>query len=250
MTQCTDLQGPAKKSSSPKPRASVKTRILVVDDERDIVDLLKYNLAKEGFDVLPAHNGREALEKASVVPDLVILDVMMPVLDGFETCKALKRDPRTASIPILFLTASSSEVDEITGLELGADDYIQKPISPRKLVARVKAILRRKERLREPAAENEVIRVGNLEINRSGYTVRVGKEEVFFPRKEFELLALLASHPGKVYSRDMVLQAIWGSDVVVIDRTIDVHIRKIREKLGDFAPMIETIKGVGYRFRE
>jgi two-component system alkaline phosphatase synthesis response regulator PhoP len=228
----------------------VKTRILVVDDERDIVDLLKYNLVKEGFDVIPAYNGQEAIQKAAAVPDLVILDVMMPVLDGFEACKALKRNPVTSSIPILFLTASSSEADEIQGLELGADDYIQKPISPRKLVARVKAIMRRKDKGREATGEAGVIRAGRLEINRSTYTVRVGKEEVFFPKKEFEVLALLTSHPGKVYSRDMLLQAIWGSDVVVIDRTIDVHIRKIREKLGDEAPMIETIKGVGYRFRD
>jgi two-component system alkaline phosphatase synthesis response regulator PhoP len=227
----------------------VKKRILVVDDERDIVDLLKYNLAKEGYEVFPAYNGQEALEKAVTAPDLVILDVMMPVLDGFETCKALKSDSRTSGIPVLFLTASSSEVDEILGLELGADDYIQKPISPRKLVARVKAIFRRKDH-HDEAAEPAIIRVGHLEINRSTFTVRIGKKEVFFPRKEFELLALLSSNPGKVFSREMLLQTIWGSDVVVIDRTIDVHIRKIREKLGDDAASIETIKGVGYRFRD
>jgi len=228
----------------------VKKRILVVDDERDIVDLLRYNLAKEGYDVIPAYNGKEALEKAASVPDLVILDVMMPILDGFETCKKLKSDPRTSSVPILFLTASASEVDEVLGLELGADDYIRKPISPRKLVARVKAIIRRSGQTPDEAAEPPVIRTGSLEINRTAFTVRIGKKEVFFPRKEFELLALLASNPGKVFSREMLLKSIWGSDVVVIDRTIDVHIRKIREKLGEEAPAIETIKGVGYKYRE
>jgi two-component system alkaline phosphatase synthesis response regulator PhoP len=228
----------------------VKKRILVVDDERDIVDLLRYNLLKEGYEVIAAFNGKEALEKAAHHPDLVILDVMMPVLDGFETCKKLKSDPRTSAVPVLFLTASSSEVDEVVGLELGADDYIQKPISPRKLVARVKAVLRRSGHSRDETGGPSVIRAGRLEIDRSAFTVQIGKKEVFFPRKEFELLALLASSPGKVFSREMLLQSIWGSDVVVIDRTIDVHIRKIREKLGEDASSIETIKGVGYKFRE
>lgn len=228
----------------------MKKRILVVDDERDIVDLLKYNLAKEGYEVVTAYNGKEAIEKATHPPDLVILDVMMPVLDGFETCKKLKSDPRTAHVPVLFLTASSSEVDEVLGLELGADDYIQKPISPRKLVARVKAVLRRSGSNQDETAGPPVIRAGRLEINRTTFTVRIARKEVFFPRKEFELLALLASSPGKVFSREMLLQSIWGSDVVVIDRTIDVHIRKIREKLGEDAPSIETIKGVGYKFRD
>jgi two-component system alkaline phosphatase synthesis response regulator PhoP len=223
--------------------------ILVVDDERDIVDLIRYNLTKEGYAVSAAHNGREALEKADAKTDLVILDLMMPVLDGFETCKRLKSVPATSSIPVIFLTARSSEVDEVVGLELGADDYIQKPISPRKLVARVKAVLRRREQHGEDASEVPTIRIGRLEIDRRSYTVRHGKKEVFFPRKEFEILALLAAHPGKVYSREMLLNAIWGSDVVVIDRTVDVHIRKIREKLGDDAEAIETIKGVGYRYR-
>lgn len=228
----------------------MKKRILVVDDERDIVDLLRYNLVKEGFDVATAFNGKEALEKAASPPDLVLLDVMMPVMDGFEVCKRLKSDLRTTSIPILFLTASSSEVDEVLGLELGADDYIQKPISPRKLVARVKAALRRTVHSSEEKGDPPVIRSGRLEINRSTFTVRIGKKEVFFPRKEFEILSLLAANPGKVYSRDMLLQSIWGTDVVVIDRTIDVHIRKIREKLGDDDATIETIKGVGYRLKE
>ena len=228
----------------------MKKRILVVDDERDIVELLRYNLAKEGYDVATAHTGKEALEKVASLPDLILLDVMMPVMDGFETCKRLKSDPRTTSIPVLFLTASANEVDEVLGLELGAEDYIQKPISPRKLVARIKTALRRPVHASSEKSELPVIKSGRLEIDRAGITVRIGKKEVFFPRKEFEILALLAAHPGKVFSRDMLLQSIWGSDVVVIDRTIDVHIRKIREKLGDDASAIETIKGVGYRFKE
>jgi two-component system, OmpR family, alkaline phosphatase synthesis response regulator PhoP len=226
----------------------LKKKVLVVDDERDIVDLLRYNLSKEGYDVIAAHNGKEALEKAAFDPDLVILDVMMPILDGFETCKRLKSDPRTSQIPVIFLTASSSEVDEVLGLELGADDYIQKPISPRKLVARVRALFRRTESTGEETPEPALIKVDRLEINRSTYTVRLGKKEIFFPKKEFQILALLASNRGKVYSREMLLNTIWGTEVVVIDRTVDVHIRKIREKLGD--EVIETVKGVGYRYRE
>jgi len=226
----------------------VKKRVLVVDDERDIVDLLRYNLSKEGYEVIVAYNGMEALEKASSRPDLVILDVMMPLLDGFETCKRLKSDPLTSQTPLIFLTASSSEVDEVLGLELGADDYIQKPISPRKLVARVRALFRRAESAGEETPESALIRVDRLEINRSNYTVRLGKKEIFFPKKEFQILALLASNRGKVFSREMLLNTIWGTEVVVIDRTVDVHIRKIREKLGD--DVIETVKGVGYRYRE
>lgn len=226
----------------------MKKRILVVDDERDIVDLLRYNLTQEGFDVAAAYNGKEALEKASQVPDLIVLDLMMPVLDGFDTCKRLKADPKTARIPLIFLTASSSEVDEVVGLELGADDYIQKPISPRKLVARVKTALRRAE---QGGVEGEqVIRVGRIEINTANYTVRLGKREIFFPKKEFEILAVLAQSRGKVFSRDALLNMIWGQEVVVVDRTIDVHIRKIREKLAEEGAHIETVKGVGYRFRE
>lgn len=227
----------------------MKKRILVVDDERDIVDLVSYNLAKEGYKVVSAFNGKEALEKADSV-DLVILDLMMPVMDGFETCRHLKAEPSTAGIPVIFLTARSGEVDEVLGLELGADDYIQKPISTRKLVARVKAVFRRNERLADTQTNASIIRAGSLEINKSNYTVRLEKKELAFPKKEFELLFLLASNRGKVFSREMLLNSIWGSDVFVIDRTVDVHIRKIREKLNDEAASIETVKGVGYRFRE
>lgn len=228
----------------------MKKKVLVVDDEKDIVELLRYNLVKEGYDVIVAYNGEQALEKAVGGPDLILLDLMMPVLDGFETCKRLKNEPATSQIPVVFLTARAGEVDEVLGLELGADDYIQKPISPRKLVARVKAILRRAEAVPEEATDSGVIRAGRLEINRSNYTVRLGKKEIVFPKKEFEILVTLVGHRGKVFSREMLLNAIWGSNVIVVDRTIDVHIRKIREKLGDDGELIETIKGVGYRYRE
>jgi two-component system alkaline phosphatase synthesis response regulator PhoP len=231
------------------PAASAK-RILVVDDEKDIVDLIRYNLAKEGYEVLTAANGEEALKRAAGGPDIIILDLMMPVLDGFETCRRLKSDPRTSKIPIMFLTARSSEIDEVVGLELGADDYIQKPISPRKLVARVKTLLRRAETTQAESPDRPLIHAGNLEINRPNHSVRLSGREVIFPRKEFEILALLASHPGKVFTREMLLNQVWGKDVVVIDRTVDVHVRKIREKLGTDEDLIETIKGVGYRFKE
>lgn len=224
----------------------MKKKILVVDDEHDIVDLLTYNLTIEGYEVVSAHNGEDALKKTAGV-DLVILDLMMPVLNGFETCKRLQANPETANIPIVFLTARSGEVDEIVGLELGADDFIQKPISPRKLVARVKAVFRRFGHMGEEQAEQNIIRTEHLEINKSNYTVRFGKKEVFFPKKEFELLSLLAANRGRVYSREVLLDTVWGSNVHVVDRTVDVHIRKIREKLGD--DCIETVKGVGYRFR-
>jgi two-component system alkaline phosphatase synthesis response regulator PhoP len=229
---------------------AMKKRVLVVDDEKDIVDLLTYNLRKEGYDVLSAYDGLEAISKAASRPDLIILDLMMPLLDGFETCKRLKSSPETESIPVIFLTAKSGEVDEVVGLELGADDYILKPISPRKLIARVKAILRR---LDTPSQESlftdGVIRTERLEINRANYTVQVGKRVVVFPKKEFEILSLLASHPGRVFTREMLLNSVWGNDVVVVDRTVDVHIRKIREKLSSESSLIETIKGVGYRFK-
>jgi two-component system, OmpR family, alkaline phosphatase synthesis response regulator PhoP len=224
-------------------------RVMVVDDEADIVELIRYNLKSEGYEVITARNGKEALEKLGTLPDLVILDLMMPVMDGLETCKRLKAEPRTARIPVLFLTARSGEVDEVLALEMGADDYIRKPITPRKLSARVKALFRRYEQGAAASTEEPMIKQGRLEINRINRTVHLGTREVFFPRKEFEILALLAGSPGKVFSREMLLDQVWGNSVVVIDRTIDVHIRKIREKLGNDAEWIETLKGVGYRFR-
>lgn len=231
----------------------MEKKILVVDDEQDIVDLISYNLSKEGYKVFTASNGTQAVEVATTVrPDLVILDIMMPGMDGFEVCRSLRQDTSLATTAIMFLTAKSSEIDQILGLELGADDYIQKPISPRVLLARVKTIIRRgQEKVRtETIAAPEILRLGALEVNRQNYTVRVDGKEIFFPKKEFELLAFLASNRGKVFSREALLRRIWGESVYVIDRTVDVHVSKVREKLGTYGAWIETVKGVGYRFSE
>lgn len=231
----------------------MEKNILVVDDEQDILDLISYNLSREGFKVFTANDGVKGLETAQrCKPDLIILDIMMPGQDGFEVCRALRRDPSFATTAIMFLTAKSSEIDQILGLELGADDYLQKPISPRVLLARVKTILRRgSDSIRtETVAAPELLRVGNVEVNRQNYTVRVDGKEIFFPKKEFELLAFLASNRGKVFSRESLLRRIWGESVYVIDRTVDVHVSKVREKLGSYGHWIETVKGVGYRFTE
>ncbi|MBA4311417.1 MAG: DNA-binding response regulator [Chlorobiaceae bacterium] len=221
--------------------------ILIVDDEKDILELLKYNLQKDGYDVMIARNGNEAIAKANQKTDLIILDVMMPGLDGWEVARQLKKKQSTAAIPIIFLTAKSTEADEVLGLELGADDYIVKPISIPKLMARIRNVFRKHEK-HIPTAST--LRVGAIEISPANYTVKIDNKEVFFPKKEFEILYYLASRIDQVINREVLLQAIWGSDVVVIDRTIDVHIRKIREKLGKHARYVETIKGVGYRMRE
>lgn len=222
--------------------------VLVVDDENDIIQLIRYNLEREGFRVESAANGNEALQKANDVrPDLILLDIMLPGKDGYEVIKNLNQNEKTTNIPVIFLTAKSAEFDEVLGLELGADDYVVKPISPRKLVSRIRAVLRRYEGAK--TEEGKAINFGRIIIDRESYLVKIGDEQVFFPRKEFEILYYLASHEGKVISRETLLNRVWGADVYVGDRTVDVHIRKIREKLGDHAEMIETIKGVGYKFK-
>jgi two-component system, OmpR family, alkaline phosphatase synthesis response regulator PhoP len=226
----------------------MKTKILLVDDEKDIVEFLEYNLRQEGFEVISAHDGDEALQKISQNPDLIILDIMMPKLDGYETCRKIRTLQGHENTPIVFLTAKSSEMDEILGLELGASDFIQKPISPKKLIARVKSNLRKHE-AGEKKTEPVKINIGPLKIDRDTYTVIIDGTEKIFPRKEFEVLYYLANNPGKVFSRDALLKDIWGTDVFVVDRTVDVHIRKIREKLENFSDLIETVKGVGYRFK-
>jgi two-component system, OmpR family, alkaline phosphatase synthesis response regulator PhoP len=226
----------------------MKTKILLVDDEKDIVEFLEYNLRQEGFEVISAHDGDEALQKISQNPDLIILDIMMPKLDGYETCRKIRTLQGHENTPIVFLTAKSSEMDEILGLELGASDFIQKPISPKKLIARVKSNLRKHE-AGEQKTEPVKINIGPLKIDRDTYTVIIDGTEKIFPRKEFEVLYYLANNPGKVFSRDALLKDIWGTDVFVVDRTVDVHIRKIREKLENFSDLIETVKGVGYRFK-
>ncbi|GAB1447312.1 MAG: response regulator transcription factor [Bacteroidetes bacterium] len=218
-------------------------KILVVDDESDIIEFIDYNLKKEGYQVATAMNGMQALEVATVFkPDLILLDVMMPVLDGFETCKRLKADPMFAKTFVVFLTARAEEYSEIEGLNSGADDYIAKPIKPKVLMTRINAILRRKEKEQVSTS----IKAADLVIDRDAFLVFRGGEKIQLARKEFELLFLLAGKPGKVFTREYILEKVWGDEVLVVDRTIDVHIRKIREKLGN--DYIGTVKGVGYKF--
>jgi|SRR5690554_4869568 len=228
------------------PKFSMKKRditILLVDDEPDIIEIVRYNLALEGYKVETAEDGLEAISKAQKFrPQLVLLDVMMPKLNGIETCKQLREIPELSEMVIAFLTARGEDFSQMNGFEAGADDYITKPIKPKVLVSRVKALLRR---FRQKEVDGK-IKVGNLTINREEYKILLGEEEMILPRKEFELLSLLASSPGKVYRREDILNEIWGSEVVVGDRTIDVHIRKLREKLGNDRFM--TVKGVGYKF--
>ena len=227
----------------------MNAKILLVDDEKDIVEFLKYNLELEGFDVITAYDGIQALDKLQENPSLIILDIMMPRLDGYDTVKKIKSIEKFSSIPIIFLTAKSGEADEIIGLELGANDYIQKPISPKKLIARVKSNLRKKDISTEEKTLPKQLKIGPLFINRETYTIKINGEKKIFPRKEFELLYFLANHPGHVFSREALLKDIWGADVYVVDRTVDVHIRKVREKLDEHADLIETVKGVGYKFK-
>ena len=221
------------------------TKILLVDDDPDILELLEYNLAKENYVLAKAVNGQQALEIAKTFkPNLVILDVMMPILDGIETARQMKLMPELKSSIILFLTARGEEYTEIAAFEAGGADYVVKPIKPRALVSRIKSMLNREG----GPAENsqEIIQIGDLVINRTQYSASFQGRLLVLPKKEFELLSLLASKPGKVFTREQILESIWGDDVLVVDRTIDVHIRKIREKLDD--NFIQTIKGVGYKF--
>lgn len=223
-----------------------KSTILIVDDERDILDLIEYNLKKEGFVVVTAEDGEEGIEKArQVKPDLVLLDIMMPKMDGLEVIDMMRQDANLKDIPVIFLTARSDEKTEVKGLDRGADDFLTKPISTTKLVSRIKAVLRR---YLEDEADNKVITRHDLTIDRDRYIVIRNGVEHHLPKKEFELLYFLASRKGKVLDRQTLLNEVWGSNIYVIDRTIDVHVRKIREKLGD--SYIETVKGVGYRFKE
>ncbi len=216
---------------------------MVVDDEPDILEFIEYNLKREGYHVVLATNGQEAIDKAKTEkPDLILLDVMMPVLDGIETCKTIRTITELKNTFVVFLTARSEEYSELAGFSAGADDYIAKPIKPRVLLSRINAIIRRKEKDKR----EDHIQVGNIIIDRESFLVYRGEEKIQLAKKEFELLFLLAGKPGKVFTRESILEKIWGEDVLVVDRTIDVHIRKIREKLGD--EYISTVKGVGYKF--
>jgi len=219
-------------------------KVLVVDDEEDILELLKYNLQKEKYDVKTASNGMKAVEIAkSYIPDLVVLDIMMPNQDGVETCRQLREIPDLQHTYILFLTARAEEYSEIAAFDVGADDYIVKPIKPRALMSRISALFRRK---RSGKGEKSTIMINDLIIDKSSYTVTQKDENITLPKKEFELLFYLAQNPNKVHTRDELLQNIWGSDVYVLARTVDVHIRKVREKIGE--GYISTLKGVGYKF--
>ncbi|MGN8225429.1 response regulator transcription factor [Gracilimonas sp. BCB1] len=223
-----------------------KQTILVVDDEKDLLDLIEYNLKKEGFAVLKAENGEEGIKIAKEhKPDLVLMDIMMPKMDGMEAVETMRADDDLKSIPIIFLTARSDEKTEVEGLDKGGDDYITKPISTTKLISRIKAVMRRFD---ETTEDIDRLDVHDLSIDKDRYIVTRGDEEFHLPRKEFELLYYLASRKGKVRDRQTLLNKVWGDNIYVVDRTVDVHVRKIREKLGDH--YIETVKGVGYRFKE
>jgi two-component system alkaline phosphatase synthesis response regulator PhoP len=224
-------------------------KILLVDDEEDILEFLKYNLERENFEVLVSTNGEDALKQLSQSPDLIVLDIMMPGMDGFELYELIKKNKESQEIPIIFLTAKSGETDEIKGLNLGASDYIQKPISPKKLIARIKSNLRKSIGQEKKKQEPKEVKIGPLVIDVEKFVVKIEGRQKFFPRKEFQLLYFFANNPGKVVNRETLLKEIWGNDVYVIDRTIDVHIRKIREKLGKHSELIETVKGIGYRFK-
>jgi two-component system phosphate regulon response regulator PhoB len=224
-----------------------KGKILIVEDDRDIVEMVEYNLREEGYVTVSALNGEDGVRFAgSEQPDLIILDIMLPVIDGFEVCRTLKSDDKTSQIPIIILSAKSQETDKVVGLELGADDYVTKPFSPRELIARIRAIMRR-------GAErklNEVLEKGDLIIDSARYKVKVGGEEIQLTTTEFKLLEYMARRPGVVLSRYQILDAVSGDDTVVCDRTVDAHVKSLRRKLGRARDYIETVRGAGYRFKE
>lgn len=222
-------------------------KILIVEDDRDIVEMVEYNLKEEGYDTVSALNGESGITLARKHrPDLIVLDIMLPVIDGFDVCKTLKHQEITADIPIIILSAKSQETDKVVGLELGADDYITKPFSPRELIARIKAILRR---TREPQISS-VINRGKIVIDTGKHKVTVGGQRISLTSAEFKLLKYLAQRPGIVLSRNQILDVVSGPDSIVYDRTVDAHIKSLRRKLGKAKDYIETIRGVGYRFKE
>ena len=224
---------------------NIQYKVLLVDDEEDILEFLSYNLKKDGYDVYTAINGKEAIEIAKIVnPNLIILDVMMPGMDGIETCKEIRELPEMKNVLVAFLTARNEDYSQIAGFDVGADDYINKPIKPRVLSSRIKALLRRGGIVEN--VNTEKVDLGGIRIDREKYVIFKDDKQISLPRKEFELLDLLASKPGKVFTREVILDKVWGGDVVVGDRTIDVHIRKLREKLGE--DFIKTVKGIGYKF--
>ncbi len=225
---------------------SIRRNVLIVDDEEDIVDFLKYNIEKENYFVYTAENGEKAVEMTrKVMPSMILMDVMMPQMDGIEACRVIRNDPMIQQPIIVFLTSRSEDYSQIAAFDAGGDDYISKPIRPRLLIKRIEAIFRRINTTEEPNIKSLH---GDLSIDRDKFIVNIKGDEMYIPKKEFELLELLMSKPGKVFKRDQILSIVWGDDTIVGERTIDVHIRKLREKLGD--AYIRTIKGVGYTFSE
>ncbi|MFN8325526.1 response regulator transcription factor [Flavobacterium sp.] len=218
-------------------------KILLVDDEQDILEIVGYNLEQEGYQIITASNGKEAVSKAKKeTPHLIIMDVMMPEMDGMEACENIRKTPELNSTIITFLTARNEDYSQVAGFDAGADDYITKPIKPKLLVSKVKALLRR---LKNDEKSSETLKVGDIEISREEYKIINNGKEIILPRKEFELFYLLASKPGKVFKREEILDKVWGNEVIVGGRTIDVHIRKLREKIDE--DLFKTIKGVGYK---
>lgn len=219
-------------------------KILIVDDEPDIIEILKYNLNNEGYDVKSANDGKKAVEKAKkFIPDIILLDVMMPGMDGIEACTEIKKISSLSNTRIIFLSARSEDFTQIAAFDAGADDYVTKPVKPKILIKKISSISKRINN----NTLSDILDLGEIKINKESYLISLNKEDISLPRKEFELLYLLASKPGKVFSRDEIMHKVWGSQVIVGDRTIDVHIRKLREKIGD--KLIKTIKGVGYKFK-
>jgi len=224
-----------------------KRKVLIIEDDRDIVEMLEYHLQEAGYETVSALNGRDGIALATKQqPDLIILDIMLPIVDGFEVCRTLKKDDMAAHVPIIILSAKSQETDKIIGLELGADDYVTKPFSPRELIARTKAVLRRG--LGQPTDSR--IERGNIVIDSTRHKVTVGEREVQLTFTEFKLLEFLAGRPGVVFSRARILDAVSGEDAIVYDRTVDAHVKSLRHKLGQAKDYIETVWGAGYRFRE
>jgi DNA-binding response OmpR family regulator len=223
-------------------------KIVIIEDESDILEVIEYNLKREGYEVLTSQDGEEGLEQIGrSAPDLVVLDLMLPNIDGIEICRRLKSDPVTRSIPVIIVTAKGEESDIVLGLGVGADDYVTKPFSPKELVARVKAVLRRGQ-LKDSTGEQDRIEIGGLVVDLKRYEVRVDGKPVKFTATELRLLHFLASHPGRVFTRDHLLSRVIGEDAIVIDRNIDVHVRAVRKKIGNYRDFIETVRGVGYRF--
>ena len=221
-------------------------KILVVDDDPDIVEILRYNLSLAGFDVKAASNGKEAIKKAKIfIPEIILLDVMMPEMDGIEACRLIREIPSLNNTHIIFLSARNEDYTQISAFDAGGDDYISKPVKPKILLKKISSIFKR---IQKKENKSQLIDLGEIKIDRAKYLVFINKNEIQLPKKEFELFFLLASKPGDVFSRDKIMNKVWGSDIIVGDRTIDVHIRKLREKIGDL--YFKTVKGVGYKFNQ